>query len=370
MPTPGELSVLRRLPGLNGWSARLERRCFPPLLSAPRIQGRWGEWKRMIQRIVGREDESLWYEANDWLMRTMKRECHRNSVTAVHSYEDCSLWQFEEAKRLSKACIYDLPIGYYPAWEASQKELAIVYQDWLPMRGLPSAAFVRPQQKKRELDLADLVLVPSTFAEKTIREFSPDKRVALARYGVDIEFWKPCETKMRCKEKLRFIYAGQISIRKGIPLLLEAWAKAGLKEACLDLVGTWQLAQERKHDLPRNVRHLGPSSREELRAHYRAADVFLFPSFFEGFGLVMLEAMACGLPVIASRASAGPDILDETCGQLIQPGNVDQLVEALRLFGSNWGRVAGLSRAARAKAETRTWEKYRKSVNDATAPLI
>ena len=46
-------------------------------------------------------------------MRTMARECHRSTVKAVHAYEDCSLWQFLEAKRLGKACIYDMPICYY-----------------------------------------------------------------------------------------------------------------------------------------------------------------------------------------------------------------------------------------------------------------
>ena len=45
-------------------------------------------------------------------MRTMARECHRSTVTAVHAYEDCSLWPFMEAKRLGKACVYDLPTCY------------------------------------------------------------------------------------------------------------------------------------------------------------------------------------------------------------------------------------------------------------------
>ena len=57
-------------------------------------------------------------------MRTMARECRRLAVTAVHVYEDCALWQFVEAKRLGKACIYDMPIGYYPAWVHTQAELA------------------------------------------------------------------------------------------------------------------------------------------------------------------------------------------------------------------------------------------------------
>ena len=128
-------------------------------------------------------------------MRTMKRECHRKSVTAVHAYEDCSLWQFEEAKRLGKGCIYDMPIGYYPAWEQTQAELARCYVDWLPAGGLPSLRYVRPAQKRREMELADLVIVPSTFVKKTIEEFHTDKRVAYAPYGVDSEFWKPAEAQ-------------------------------------------------------------------------------------------------------------------------------------------------------------------------------
>src|ERR1043165_8926321 len=110
MPTPRELGTFGHVPGLKNWSARLARRSFRPLLSAPRIEDRFGEWKRMAKRLVlngAISSEALAYEANDWLMRTMQQECTRTQVTAVHSYEDCSLWQFEHAKKAGKACIYD-----------------------------------------------------------------------------------------------------------------------------------------------------------------------------------------------------------------------------------------------------------------------
>ena len=100
-------------------------------------------------------------------MRTMTRECRRPAVTAIHAYEDCSLWQFAEAKRLGKACIYDMPIGYYPAWEHAQAELVRKFVDWLPAGGLPSSRYVRPQQKCQEMELADLVLAPSSFVAET-----------------------------------------------------------------------------------------------------------------------------------------------------------------------------------------------------------
>lgn len=367
IPTCGEIALLGRLPGLRSWSARLERRSFPPLLFAPRIEGKLGELWRMVRRILTPflADESLSYQANDWLMRTMKRECHRPAVTAVHSYEDCSQWQFEEAKRLGKACIYDLPIGYYPWWEQKQAELVRKYSDWLPASGLPTSRHVRPEQKKREIALADLVLAPSTFARGTVEKFL-DKEVAIAPYGVDLDFWFPSEVRFASRP-VRFIYAGQSSLRKGTPMLIEAWEAAGLADATLELFGPWQLEPGRVAALPAGVTFHGPVSRSALRERYREADVFVFPSFFEGFGLVLLEAMACGLPAITTECTAGPDVLDDDCGRIIEAGNLEAFVASLRWFCQHRDRLPNMSKAARAAAEKRTWKGYRSHVREATA---
>lgn len=314
-------------------------------------------------------DESLSYQANDWLMRTMRRECRRRSVTAVHSYEDCSARQFEEAKRLGKACIYDLPIGFYPAWMQTQQELAKKYADWLPASGLTSSRFARPRQKLHEMELADLVLVPSSFVEGTVRAHAPEKRVARASYGVDLEFWRP-RLEPRRERPIQFVFAGQISLRKGIPLLLEAWEAAALRDARLDLIGSWQLAESKRHSLPANVTAFPPCSRETLRERLLCADVFVLPSYFEGFPLALLEALASGLPVIATDAAGGLDALNENCGRLVPRGEVDSLVEALTWFSSWRDRLPEMSRAARSAAEGWTWEAYRSSVTLAVAPFL
>src|SRR5262245_16615453 len=102
MPSTMTLRTLGLLPGLRTPIARLSRRSFFPLKRASLVQGRWGEVGRLFRRKIGGRwaDERLSYEANDWLMRTMHRECRRPTVSAVHAYEDCALHQFEEAKRL------------------------------------------------------------------------------------------------------------------------------------------------------------------------------------------------------------------------------------------------------------------------------
>ena len=382
MPTPAQLRFLSRLPGCGAAARRVERRCFPPLLAAPRIEGKSGEWLRLFRRFIGvAADERISYEANDWLMRTMRRAGRRSDVTAVHAYEDCSLWQFEAAKCLGKICLYDMPIGYYPWWQDKQTQLAKRFSDWLPPGGLPANRWARPEQKKREMELADLVLVPSKFVEQTIRAFHPHKKIAFAPYGVDLEFWKPASSERGAtsgehssqlaarSSQLHFIFAGQCSIRKGTPLLLESWRRAELKDAQLELVGSWQMAPNKLKSLPPNVTFTGPVSRSELRERYQAANVFVFPSFFEGFGLVLLEAMACGLPAIASDASAGPDVLTPATGRVIPADAPDALVETLRWFAANREKIPGMKAAARAAAEKFTWENYRGCVSNAVASL-
>ncbi len=371
MPSALSLNLLSAIPSLQAKADRLARRRFEPLAHAPKIQGRLGELRRLLIRATGHGNEGLAYEANDWLMRTMTRECHRKTVTAVHVYEDCSQWQFEEAKRLGKACIYDMPIGYYQAWEKKKEELVRQYADWLPPGGLTSNGWVRPEQKRREMELADLVLAPSVFVRETILQFHPDKKIALAPYGVDFEFWKPSpNSELRTpNSELRFIYAGQCSIRKGTPLLLEAWAKAGLNDAHLELVGSWQLAPERLKNLPPNVTFSGPVAREILRQKLCEADVFVFPTFFEGRSLVVGEALACGLPVITTNASGITELVDETCGRILPPGNKEALVEVLRWFSQNRGLPPAMKTVARAKAESCTWTNYRMCVSEAVTPL-
>jgi alpha-maltose-1-phosphate synthase len=308
-------------------------------------------------------------QGNRWLMRTMARECHRSTVTAVHAYEDCSLWQFMEAKRLGKACVYDMPICYYPAREKTQAELQQKYPDWLPPNWSPTIHDMPQEQKRQEMTLADLTLVPSRYAEATIREFYPHKNIARASYGVDAEFWTPGLIN-RPAGPLRFIYAGHASLRKGTPLLIEAWSKADLRDAELALVGPWILADSKRRSLPPGIKWFPPCSSQALRDRYRESDVFVFPSFAEGFGLVLLEAMACGLPAIASEATIGPEIITADSGFITPTGDLDRLVDLLRWFDRHRDELPAMGREARAQAARWTWSRYRALVTEAVSKLV
>jgi glycosyltransferase involved in cell wall biosynthesis len=358
IPSRTTMQVLNSIGPLGPAAQRFGRRRFAPLEPAPKVQGRLGEFCRLLMRFLGVSGAQCSDLGNRWLMRTMARECHQSTVTAVHSYEDCSLSQFMAAKRLGKLCIYDMPTSYYPTWEKTQAGLRRKYSDWIRPDVPPATHEMRLEQKRQEMVLADLTLVASRYVETTIREVFPHKNIARAPYGVDVEYWTPGRTK-KPLGPLRFIYAGQISLRKGLPLLIEAWSRAELRDAELAIVGSWALSDNKRSSLPRGITWVPPCSSQALRERYRESDVFVFPSFSDGFGLALLEAMASGLPAIASEASIGPEIITPSCGFVTPPGELDRLVELLRWFSRHRDELPAMGRAARSQAARCTWSNYR-----------
>jgi glycosyltransferase involved in cell wall biosynthesis len=357
---------------------RLERRSSPELLKLPLVEGRFGEWWRMSRRLAGVGAAGVAEEANLWLMKTLRRECARSKVHAVHSYEDCALLAFEQARKLGKACIYDLPVAYAESALRRKENLSKVYSEWMGHAEHHLDSGVQ-ERKKKELELADLVLVPSQFAAQQLLEANV-ARVEVVGFGVDLGFWGAVDEEVWGREGregsqwgqsrvLRFLFVGNCSVWKGVPLLLKAWAEAGLSEAELVLVGGWRLSDRVRSELPSNVRTVSPVSSKELRRIYRGSDVLVLPSQFEGFGLVILEAMASGLPVIASDATAAPEVVDPSCGWVLSHSDRSAWVEALRNCAATRGRLSGMGAAARERAMQFGWDRYREALTDAVAGL-
>jgi alpha-maltose-1-phosphate synthase len=369
MPSAMTLRVLSCVRPLRSMVQRLERRHFQPLAGVPKVQGRIGEFYRLVRRASGFDNGLLSDQHDRWLMRVMARECRRLPVTAVHAYEGSAHWPFLAAKRGTKACVYDLPACYYQGLEPTLVQLEQKYSDWINPGQVLAGYNMRRAQKQQEMELADLVLVASSYVERTVREFYPYKEIARTPYGVDVEFWTPGPSNTQAGP-LRYIYAGNISVRKGIPLLIEAWSKAGLHDAELTLVGSWALPESKLRSLPAGITWIPPCSPQFLRDRYRESHVFVFPSHSDGFGLVLLEAMACGLPSIASEASIGPEIITPDCGFITPTGDLDRLVELLRWFDRYRNELPGMGRQARAQAARYTWRNYRSSVIRAVSKLV
>ena len=175
----------------------------------------------------------------------------------------------------------------------------------------------------------------------------------------------------RKKEKVgpfRVVYAGTASVRKGIPLLLEVWKKLSLRDAELVLAGSWQLARPMEKHLPAGVKYVGPLAHGELMKVFQEADLLILPSNFEGYGLVILEALAQGLPVLASTATGAADLPASEAVRLFKPESPEQLAEAL--IGAKAKQGKDLSGEARRIAEGCSWAKYRTAVTEAVRPVL
>lgn len=154
------------------------------------------------------------------------------------------------------------------------------------------------------------------------------------------------------------ISVGSHDLRKGTPYLLEAWKRAGLKDARLRLIGRMGLTRAFIEPYRGLFEHIPYIPRVRLAAEYQAADVLVFPTLGDGFGLVMQESMCCGTPVITTRCGGGPECINHgRDGWIIPERNVDALAEQLREVAADRDRTYAIGRAARLRAERYTWKE-------------
>jgi glycosyltransferase involved in cell wall biosynthesis len=198
---------------------------------------------------------------------------------------------------------------------------------------------------------------------------SPE-RVAVVHCGVDERFRPvrdPAVLEAFRRERglpERFIlYLGTIEPRKNLERLLDAYARVRRHlPHKLVLAGGrgWKAegvyARIAALDLERDVLLPGYVPMEEQPLWYNGADVYVYPSLYEGFGLPPLEAMACGTPVVAARAASLPEVLGDAA-VLVDPLSVDALSEALLRVASDADLRRTLGLAGVARAEHFTWTR-------------
>lgn len=132
------------------------------------------------------------------------------------------------------------------------------------------------------------------------------------------------------RNKKILMYVGNLKPHKNLKRLLEAYSKLSMKnDTCLVLVGkaftsTDLISYEKRLEIKNNVIHTGLVKKDELVDLYNLADLFIFPSLYEGFGIPPLEAMACGTPVICSNNSSLPEVVGEAA-EMFNPYSSDEI---------------------------------------------
>ena len=276
-------------------------------------------------------------------------------VRVMYAYEDGALHQFKRARELGIHCIYDLPIGY---WQANRKisiEEAELQPAWKGTLNALSDSDAKCALKDQELELADTVVVPSTFVKKTLEMYpGSKKKIVVNPFGVPANISAP-RTLTVPGQPLRVLYVGSLTQRKGISYLFEAIEKAG-KAVTLTVIGR-KVGQSQALDREcEKHRWIASLPHGEILAEMRRHDVFVFPSLFEGLALVTGEAISQGLPVITTPNSGGTDILRDGVDGFIVPIRDAEAITArlLQLYDDRM-LLQRMSDAAREGAARLDW---------------
>ena len=199
-----------------------------------------------------------------------------------------------------------------------------------------------------------------------------DSRVSVVHEGVDKDFFSKKDDRevrnVRLKYGIKdkyFLYVGTIQPRKNLSRLIEAFAKLSVPDVDLVLVGRsgWLYGDiykaPKKFKVEENVKFLGFAEQEDLPALYTGSTAFVMPSLYEGFGLPILEAMACGAPVLTSKSSSLPEV-SGSHALLIKPHSVNDIAYNLSRLLKEESLRWKLSAAGQEWVKIFSWEKTAK----------
>ncbi len=224
----------------------------------------------------------------------------------------------------------------------------------------------------RETTMAARFLVASSFTRDSLVENGASaSAITVIPYGVDLERFRKEINAPSTSGRLKLLFVGRINQRKGIKYLLEALRLLDTRQVELTVCGRVLDDLALFRPFADRVKIRPSVTAEELVAAYQAADLFVFPSVAEGFAQVLLESLACGLPILSTTHTAAPDLIEDgEQGFIVEPRRPDLLVERIIWAADHREELARMRVAARARAETFTWERYRRKTALAVRTFI
>lgn len=317
--------------------------------------------KMKLQKLTAQESgvfciDNVYQTLDKHLAKKIKKQ---NNECGVYAYEDGAMNSFRAAKAKNMICLYDLPIGY---WKTMRGLLSVERErrpEWeSTLTGFKDSE-KKLARKDEELRLADHIFVASSFTQKTLEDFSGTLApISVIPYGFppvfEGRYYMPLKDR-----KLKLLFVGGLSQRKGVANLFEAIENLRHKVE-LTIVGHKSVDDCKPLNEALQQYHWIPSlPHEEVLKVMREHDVLVFPSLFEGFGLVITEAMSQGTPVITTERTAGPDLIEHgKNGWLVKAGDTEALRSMIDSLITNAEQIERVGKAAMHTARQRPWQVY------------
>lgn len=302
--------------------------------------------------------DRVWQSLGYFAARYLVEHRRADKITAVYAYEDCALSLFKTARDLGVRRIYDLPIAYCETAQRLLKEEAERYPDWEPTLGGTRDSEEKLERKTRELELAELVVCPSNFVLESLPASARDSTPCVV-----VPFGSPAYTTHRSDgsygQPLRVLFAGALTQRKGLADLFAAVNLLAAKNVELVVMGSLLRPLSWYRERCPKFTYEPPRPHSEVLRLMRSCDLFVLPSIVEGRALVQQEAMACGLPLIATRNAGGDDlILEGETGFLVPIRSPEAIAEKISWCLDHRGSISGMGLAAQTRASELTWRGY------------
>jgi glycosyltransferase involved in cell wall biosynthesis len=316
--------------------------------------------------------DRVWQSLDHEAARRLRRGDYGRDLSAVYAYEDCAEQTFLVARDFGLKRVYDLPIAYWETTQRLLREEAQRYPDWEPtLLGTRDSA-AKLSRKTREIELAELVVCPSQFVLESLpASVRAQEKCLLVPFGsphVDLASRASGKTSSR---PLRVLFAGALTQRKGLADLFAAMKMIDSSAVELVLMGSLLQPLQWYRDRCPSFIYEPPRPHRDFVKLMQSCDVFVLPSIVEGRALVQQEAMACGLPLIATKNAGADDLIEDgATGFLVPVRSPDGIAEKISWCAANRSLISGMGIAARQRASELTWNKYGETIVSAIRELI
>ena len=278
--------------------------------------------------------------------------------TGVYAYENGALKTFQAAKQLGVKTNYEVASAYLRAAVSIFREEADLSPEWAVTMQQLTDSQAKFNRLDEEMALADNVIVASKFTASNLSLANiPHKKIAIIPYGspIPVSETAPIENNSRT---LRVLFVGSLTQGKGLSYMFRA-ANLLKGKIALTVIGrriSPCAALDRQLEQCRYIPSLQHNGvLQEMQQH----DVLVFPSLCDGFGLVILEALSQGIPVIASTNCGGPDVItDGVDGYIVPIRSHEAIAQKLELLANDQDLLDGMKAAALEKARKFSWERY------------